>query len=193
MYNKTMDNKTMDNKIYETMRLYVRPFCIDDLDGNYKDWWYDQEITKYNSHGLFPYTKNQMLDFCDKLESTTDIVWAVMAKYNNGISLLNPLHIGNISLQNINWINRSAEFSCVFGEKSFWKHGYCTEAAKLLFAHGFDKLNLHRIWAGTVATNIGMQRVAKKLGMQREGIFVDGAFLEGEYVDVYAYGVLRGE
>ena len=185
----------MNNKIYETKRLYVRSFTKEDIDGNYKDWWTNQEVTKHNSHGLFPYTKAQMENFLARLESSDDIVWAVMAKYiNSNIDEgAFPLHIGNISLQNINWINRSAEFTTVFGEKEYWGKGYCTEATKLLFAHGFDKLNLHRIWTGTAVTNIGMRRVAMKLGMIDENVFRDGVFLNGKYVDVYTYGILEDE
>jgi len=186
------------NKIYETDRLYVRPFVREDIEGNYKKWWMDQEVTRHNSHGLFPYTKSQMDAFLSKLESSDDIVWAVIAKLRavcakkNNI-ILAPCHIGNISLTNINWVNKSAEFSCIFGEKKYWGRGFCTEAAKLLFEHGFKKLNLHRIWTGTAKTNIGMIKVAEKLGMELDGIFKDGVFLNGKYEDVLSFGLLQNE
>ena len=192
-------------KLYETDRLIVRPFTKEDIQGNYQNWWTDTEVTKYNSHGLFPYTKNQMLSFLERLESSSDIVWAVIVK-ERGKDLNHPentiynadenlyyFHIGNISLQNINWIYRSAEFACIFGEKEYWGKGYCTEAAKLLFEHGFKKLGLHRIWTGTAETNIGMRSVAVKLKMASEGVFLDGMFLDGQFVNVHTYGVLDKE
>jgi len=178
--------------IYETDRFYVRPFVREDLDGNYKLWWNDQEVTKYNSHGLFPYTKGQMEKFMAQLESSDDLVWAVMATHNPfAISMADDLslHIGNISLQNINWLTRSAEFAVVIGEKEYWGKGYTTEAAQMIFSHAFQKLNLHRIWTGTAATNLGMRKVAKKLGMTNEGVFIDATFLDGKYVDIYEYGI----
>jgi RimJ/RimL family protein N-acetyltransferase len=186
--------------LYETDRLYVRPFTKEDIEGNYKNWFHDQEVTAHNSHGLFPCTESQMNSFLKKLKSLDDLVWAVFVNAremkSEGVPIpptpiLKKNHIGNITLQNINWVNRSAEFACVFGEKEHWGKGYCTEAAKLLFNHGFSKLNLHRIWTGTAATNIGMQKVAAKLGMKKEGVFRHGTFLNGKYVDILAYGIIN--
>jgi len=190
-------------KLYETDRLIVRPFIEEDIQGNYQQWFHDIDVTRFNSHGLFPYTESQMKAFLQRLESSSDIVWAVIAKEKgkmlkcpentiyNADENLYYIHIGNISLQNINWINRSAEFACVFGEKEFWGKGYCTEAARLLFAHGFEKLGLHRIWTGTAQTNMGMRGVAIKLGMTNEGVFLDGMFLNGQFVDIYTYAILE--
>jgi len=191
----------MTTKLYETEKLYVRPFEKSDLTEQYRSWFHDVDITRHNSHGLFPYTKEQMNKFLAQLESSDDIVWAVIAKPESSTEeykqafpeARKDFHIGNIALQRINWINRSAEFACVFGEKAYWSKGFCTEAARLLFDHGFNRLNLHRIFTGTAATNIGMQKVALKLGMKEEGIFKDGTFLEGKYVNILAYGILKNE
>ncbi len=188
----------MTTKIYETERLYVKSFTKEDMEGNYKNWWTDADVTKHNSHGLFPYTKAQMEAFLARLESSDDIVWAVIAKKGKPILMKyefnpNQIHIGNITLQNINWIYRSAEFAVVIGEKEYWSKGYTTEAAQLLISHGFGRLNLHRIWTGTAATNIGMQHVAIKLGMTHEGTFRQAMFLNGGYVDIIEYGILKEE
>ena len=183
----------MTIRLYETKRLYVRPFEKEDITEQYRGWFHDVNVTFYNSHGLFPYTKDQMNRFLAQLESSDDIVWAVISKFDHIGKISDPNHIGNISLQRIDWINRTAEFACVFGEKEYWGKGYCTEAAKLLFRHGFDRLNLHRIFTGTAATNIGMRKVAGKLGMMHEGTFRDAVFLNGEYVDVSEYSILSQE
>ena len=152
---------------------------------NYLSWLNDPEVTKYNHWGLFPYTSLTRDQYIQELKkSNKAIVWAC---------LVEGIHIGNFTLQNINYIYRSAEFAVVMGEKEYWNKGYCTEAAKLLFAHGFNRLNLHRIWTGTAATNIGMRKVAEKLGMINEGIFIDAMFLNGEYVNIYEFGITEKE
>ncbi len=190
-------------KLYETERFYLRPFTREDAEGNYRDWWTDQAVTRFNSHGLFPMNSAELEEFLNSLESSSKIVWAIIVKaeqkltkddcfegykYQNG-----DIHIGNISLDRIDWINRTAEFAVVIGERDYWSQGYTTEAAKFLFEHGFNKFNLGRIWTGTAYTNIGMRRVAKKLGMKQEGIFQSAVFLEGEYVDVVEFAILREE
>lgn len=191
--------KTMTTKLYETERFYVRPFEKSDITEQYRTWFHDAEVTKHNSHGLFPYTKEQMARFLAQLESSDDIVWAVIVKEKAGIQAvpgkesIPEIHIGNVTLQRINWIYRSAEFACVFGRKEYWDKGYGTETARTIFNHGFSRLNLHRIWTGTAATNIGMQRIAEKLGMKKEGVFKDAMFLNSKYVDIFEYGILESE
>jgi len=152
---------------------------------NCLSWLNDPEVTKYNHWGLFPYTSLTRDQYIQELKkSNKTIVWAC---------LVDGVHIGNFTLQSINYIYRSAEFAVVIGEKEHWGKGYCTEAARLLFSHGFNKLNLHRIFTGTSSTNEGMNRVAWKLGMTQEGTFRDGVYLEGKYVDVNVYGILKDE
>ena len=198
----------MTIKLYETNRFYVRPFQKEDMTEQYRQWFHDPDVTKHNSHGLFPYTKEQMAKFLAQLESSDDLVWAVIVKgkfskrtpeqlfgfpmvdSHTGKLIECKHHIGNITLQRINWLYRSAEFACVFGEKDYWGRGYGTEAAKMIFNHGFKRLNLHRIWTGTASTNIGMQKIAEKLGMKKEGVFKEAMFLNGEYVDIIEYGIL---
>ena len=150
---------------------------------NYLSWLNDPEVTKYNHWGLFPYTSLTRDQYIQELKKSNKIiVWA---------GLVEGVHIGNFTLQSINYIYRSAEFAVVIGEKEYWGKGYTTEAARFLFSHAFQKLNLHRIFTGTAATNLGMRKVAKKLGMTNEGVFIDATFLDGKYVDIYEYGILR--
>lgn len=182
----------MTSTMYETDRLILEPFSRKHLDGPYRSWFHDPEVTKYNSHGLFPYTTAKMEAFLVAIEAGSMIVLAVMAKdkIDPGFPLI---HIGNVSLQSINLINRSAEYAVIIGDKLYWGKGYATRASQLLFRHGFKKLGLHRIWTGTAASNESMKRLAKKLRMRREGIFRDGIFLDGQWVDVVAYGILEEE
>jgi len=188
----------MTIKLYETDRFYVRPFQKEDMTEQYRQWFHDPDVTKHNSHGLFPYTKEQMAKFLAQLESSDDLVWAVIVKNaalpNNkkakNSCFTGGIHIGNVSLQNIHRIYRNAEFACVFGEKDYWGKSYGTEATKMIFNHGFKRLNLHRIWTGTASTNIGMQKIAEKLGMKKEGVFKEAMFLNGEWIDIVEYGIL---
>ena len=162
-----------------------------------RHWFQDQEVTKYNSHGKL---MKPPPDF-DSIDPEKQIIWAVCAELQQWVSHapvsagMEPAghkHIGNVMLE-IDWINRSAEFSCIFGEKKYWGKGYATKAIRQLFEHGFDKLNLHKIWLGTPVTNGAMAHIAENLGMIEEGMLTDQMFLEGEYVDVARFGILRSD
>jgi RimJ/RimL family protein N-acetyltransferase len=164
---------------------FVRPLAMEDLDGPYPTWFDDQEVCRYNSHGKFFKTRANFEQFMLSLDREDRIVWAVCHESDG--------HVGNISLQQIALINRTAEFAIILGDKRHWGRGVGLLAGRALFRHGFDKLNLERIYCGTAATNLGMQKLAAQLGMKLEGTRRQHLFLEGERVDVLEYGVLRAE
>jgi RimJ/RimL family protein N-acetyltransferase len=113
------------------------------------------------------------------------IVWAICHVQDG--------HIGNVALQNISLINQNAEFAIILGDRRHWGKGVGMLAGKAMLEHGFKKLNLHRIYCGTAATNAGMKKLALKLGMKEEGIRRENLFLDGEWVDAIEYGILRSE
>lgn len=186
--------KKLPNTAYETERLILLPFNRESLNSfkekgitsNYKTWFMDQEVTKYNSHGLHQMCEKDFDDFFNYIDGKSCVVFAVIWKKTN-------LHVGNISLQSFNWINRSADFAFLLGESSMWGKGIATEAAIPILYHGFDKMNFFRISMGTAGTNIGMQKVAEKLGFIREGRFRSGTFLNGSYEDIVLYSMLEYE
>jgi putative hydrolase of HD superfamily len=75
-----------------------------------------------------------------------------------------------------------------------WRKGFGYEALGIWCQYLFDnepkfvRLDL-RTWSG----NIGMMRVAKKLGFTKEAVFRMARIVEGEYFDGLGYGVLRTE
>jgi ribosomal-protein-alanine N-acetyltransferase len=155
-----------------------------DIEGNYARWLNDPEITLYNSHGRFPMTLDKLRDFVKSAYASNNALVLAVCDKQNGT------HIGNISLQAISWVDRSAEIAFLLGEKDYWGKGVMYEAGKLIIKHGFEALNLHRIHCGTSSDNGGMQKLAEKLGMQKEGVRKDALFKNGKYCDVLEYGII---
>ena len=181
--------------MYETDRLILAPFDREIANGSdYESWMYDPDVTRYNRWGLFPHSKAKEEAFLDMCESgEEDLVLAIMMKNFDNKYPAAYKHIGNLSLQRINHIYRSAEYAITIGDKNYWVQGIGYEASKLLFHHGFNRLNLHRIYTGTAAINIGMRKLAGKLGMCQEGKFQHGMFLDGKYVDIVTYRIIENE
>lgn len=172
--------------IYELNKDYfVRPFAESDLDGAYPSWFEDQDVCRYNSHGKFFKTKSHFKEYLNELTRKDGVVWAI-CHIEDG-------HIGNVSLQEISLINRTAEFAILLGGKRHWGKGVGMLVGQKLLGHGFNKLNLERIHCGTAATNEGMKRLAVALGMTLEGTRRSHYFLEGSRVDMLEYGILRRE
>lgn len=165
-------------------RILLRPLVIGDIEGPYLAWLNDPEIVKYNSHGRFPKTRNKLTTYINEIEKSQNVlVLAVVDKENNK-------HIGNISLQNINWIDRNAEIAFLLGEKEYQGKGIMLEAGKILINHAFKALNLHRVYCGTSSENIGMQKLAEKLGMKLEGRRKEALFKDANYFDILEYGII---
>lgn len=175
------------NIFLEGETLYLRPLNENDVKGNYQVWLNDKTVVQYNSHGRFPMTVEKLIDFVKSVSaSNASLVLAIIDKDSDE-------HIGNISLQSINWIDRSAEIAFLLGEKKFWGRGVMYEAGKILIEHGFSTLNLHRLHCGTSSENVGMQKLAEKLGMQQEGIRREAIFKDNHYFDIIEFGLLKKE
>lgn len=164
---------------------FVRPLCESDLDGSWPSWFEDQEVCQYNSHGKFFKSRASFKDYLNELNREDRVVWAI-CHIDDG-------HVGNISLQQISLINRTAEFAIILGDKRHWGKGLGRLVGRKLLEHGFNKLNLERIYCGTAATNEGMKKLASTLGMVLEGTRRQHFFLEGVRVDMMEYGILRAE
>jgi len=162
---------------------HVRSFRQSDLDGPYISWFEDQEVCRYNSHGKYPRTREYFQSFYNSLNAGDKMVWAICHDQDG--------HIGNISLQGISPINRHAEFAILLGDRRHWHRGVSKMAGQCIIEHGLNKLNLVRIFCGTAENNIGMRKLAHSLGFQEEGRRQAHLFLEGQWVDVIEYGLLR--
>lgn len=165
----------------------LRPLTVQDIDGPYAKWFNDPEIVKNNSHGRFPMGLEELKSYVHESQSkfSSYLVLAVMWRESSQ-------HIGNISLQNINWVDRSCEIAFILGELSYQGRGVMFRAASLLISHAFKQLNLRRIYCGTLDTNVAMKGLAIKLGMEQEGRRRAAVYKGGKYIDIVEYGLLSG-
>lgn len=77
--------------------------------------------------------------------------------------------------------------------------GYAVEAAQALFAHLFDAAGARRLYAYVEDHNLSSQRLCERLGMRREGLFLEYISFrndaEGQpvYENTLQYALLRRE
>jgi [ribosomal protein S5]-alanine N-acetyltransferase len=101
--------------------------------------------------------------------------------------------IGVCGLHQIELRNRQAAFGLTIGEKDAWGKGYGTEVTRLLVRHGFETLNLNRIWLHVYTNNPAGVRAYEKAGFQREGVLRQSCYQGGRYWDTIVMAVLREE
>ncbi len=101
--------------------------------------------------------------------------------------------IGTIGFFSIDSISRRSEVGIMIGNKNYWNKGYGTESMQLLLKHGFETLNLNRIFLRVFANNRRAIRCYEKVGFIHEGLMRQALYTEGEYIDILLMSVLRDE
>lgn len=85
------------------------------------------------------------------------------------------------------------------GNLTYWvarehrDQGYVTEATALLLEFVFRECGFHKVTGNTYVSNEPSVRVLESLGFQREGRLRDSGLVDGEFEDMYQYGILRRE
>ncbi len=101
--------------------------------------------------------------------------------------------IGSCAFDHIDWRIQAAEFGIVIGEKSYWNRGYGTDAVRLLLHHGFNTLNLNRIFLHVFDNNPRAIRAYEKAGFTLEVRERQAEYRHGKYIDLLLMGILKSE
>jgi diamine N-acetyltransferase len=101
--------------------------------------------------------------------------------------------VGNTGLFKIDLHNRSAEIGIFIGDKQYWGQGYGVDAMCLMLQHGFNNLNLNRIYLKVYETNQRGIRCYEKSGFVLEGRLRQAQFLNGKYIDMLLMSVIKDE
>ncbi|MCL2106850.1 MAG: GNAT family N-acetyltransferase [Oscillospiraceae bacterium] len=110
-----------------------------------------------------------------------------------GIFLNDGTVIGDVALQDISWRARKCSLGMSIAKIENRNQGYGKEAARLLLDYAFGNMGLHRVTAGTLATNISGQKCLEDLGFVLEGTMRRNNWVAGEWVDKLLYAILREE
>jgi len=184
----------MDRAFLIGDRIYLRPMDIGDADGPYLQWV--NSPTAYLTLGTlyFPTTKAALEAYIkQQMEHPDAAFFAIMTKADDRF-------IGTAKLGPVEHPHRHVYIGLFIGEESERSKGYGTEVVKLLLQYGFRQLNLHKISAGTNASNVASIRMFEKVGMKVEcrrskQLFVNGAWedhiiltmFENEFSTRYAH------
>jgi RimJ/RimL family protein N-acetyltransferase len=101
--------------------------------------------------------------------------------------------VGTCQLHSIDSVHRTAELQIRIGSEADRNVGVGTGAVRLLVRHGFDDLNLNRVYLHVFVHNQRAIRAYEKAGFHTEGILRQAAHVDGHYVDVVVMAVLRDE
>lgn len=99
---------------------------------------------------------------------------------------------GRIGLYYIDQSNKIASIGYWLGE-SYQGKGIITRACKAIIKYGFTTMGLNRIEIKCAVENHKSQAIPERLGFSREGILRQAELLNGQFVDLYLYSMLKSE
>lgn len=144
---------------------------------NYFHWFNDQELIINMNKGHLPNNINKQKKIYSKMQlSDSDIQLGI---YKNNSSKI----LGLISLNNIDFIHRSASISILLGEISNSNKGIGSMSIKLLSEHAFNKLNLRKLKAGMWKSNIASRYAFEKNGFKKEAVLKKEYEFNGKFID----------
>jgi ribosomal-protein-serine acetyltransferase len=126
---------------------------------------------------------NYIIDTKKRAAEKTDYGYAIIIDKNI---------VGRIGLHNINYANRSAEIGywLAYG----WQgKGIMFKSCKALINYCFKEHGLNRIEIKCGIGNEKSRAVAQKLQFKQEGILKQGELLNGKFIDLYLYAILKEE
>lgn len=166
------------------LKALTRQDCI---NSPWYGWFNDEELCSTLQKHYFPNTLDSQIKFWEDCVSHSNDKIQLGICPTGGESI-----VGIVSLSDIDYINRKAEFSIVIGNREFQNVHIFTEASRLIFRHGFYSLNLNKIYGGSVSRDL-VALLCRLLKCKEEGILRQEVFKNGKYLDVYRYAALRDE
>ncbi len=101
--------------------------------------------------------------------------------------------VGTCALSQMDGDNGSALFHITIGEKDAWGRGYGTEATRIMVAHAFETLGLHRISLSVFAFNERAIRSYASCGFTAEGRAREAIWRDGQWWDEVSMSLLEPE
>jgi len=99
--------------------------------------------------------------------------------------------LGLVSLTNIDFINRCAEFHIMIGDKQNRGKGIGYFATTEILNHAFYNMNLNRVELEVLENNIPAIKLYEKIGFKQEGIKRKAIYKNGEFIDVIIMAILK--
>lgn len=177
-----------DEEMIKGKRIRLRAVEHEDLPF-FVTWLNDPEVVQ----GLFIYLPLSSADEEKWFEQLSDLPPAEKPLAIEILDGENWKLVGNSSFHNISMNNRSAEVGLLIGDKKEWNKGYGTETMQILLKHGFETLNLNRIFLRVYENNPAAIRAYEKAGFIHEGRMRQDRYQEGRYFDTLIMSVLRDE
>ena len=172
-------------------RVGLRALDKSDIGPRYLTWLQDRDITRHLETGAFPLTLDDLHRYYAHFAAPSAappacVFFAIQ-------HLATSEHIGNIKLEPIHWLHRTATLGLVIGDKRFHGQGLGEEATRLCLRYAFERLGLRKVSLGVLASNTRAFQLYRRLGFVVEGCKRQEYWSDGAYHDAHVMGLFAHE
>lgn len=157
--------------------IILRELRIADAEHMY-EFIEDRDISHNFVFTRYPFSKENFNEFITNSWSDTKNIHYAIVDDNE--------YVGTVSLKNINYVDRNAEYAIVI-RKKFWGTKCAYEATKQIIEYGFKRINLHKIYFNVLSSNLRARKFYEKFGFIKENAFKEHMFINGKYEDLIWY------
>lgn len=148
------------------------------------EWMRDESINKFFAKDFSRCDEQSQKKFIDESNSVTDITFAIVEDDDE--------YLGSISLKNIDYDNKSAEYAICLRSKCIGKN-ISKPATDLILEYAFNELSLNRVYLNVLSDNIRANKFYQKYGFIYEGEFKESINIRGEFKNLKWYRMLKSE
>lgn len=177
-----LPNKT---PVFETDRIRLRaltPEDAHDMHAVYSDE-VNMEYWGTTATKNIDETRHLVAKDIKAAETGLAMFWAIELKETGKV-------IGKCTLWQYSESNQRAEVGYILN-RQYWRLGLMSAALEVMINYAFSDLGLHRLEADTDSNNAASLALLEKLGFQREGLFRDRWYVNGQRQDSAMLGLLE--
>jgi RimJ/RimL family protein N-acetyltransferase len=153
----------------------------------FQRWYADPEVARLTRYQDGPMRRDEIERFfAARVVGSDSLALAVHERATNRL-------IGTCAFSQLDGENGSAMYHITIGEKDCWGRGYGTEATRLMLAHAFETLGLHRIALAVFEFNERAVRSYLSCGFVIEGRAREAIWRNGRWWDEITMSVLEPE
>lgn len=146
------------------------------------EWMKASDVNLYFRFDPNEVTEDTVLNFINNSMTNEDRNFATVDDKDE--------YLGTISLKNIDFSNRSAEYAVSFRKKAKGTGAASFATDKILYL-AFKELNLNKVYLNVLSDNVRAIKFYEKMGFEFEGEFKEHINFNGEFKDIKWYGMRK--
>lgn len=153
----------------------------------FQRWYADAEVARLTRYQDGPMRRDEIERFfAARVVGHDSLALAVHERSTDRL-------VGTCAFSQLDGENGSAMYHITIGEKDCWGRGFGTEATRLMLAHAFETLRLHRVALAVFEFNERAIRSYRSCGFVVEGRAREAIWRDGQWWDEITMSVLEPE